>query len=140
MTNDVPSRRLPDTSHRAGASTPLCSQTCGNATTRRSGPGSSTTGSGTGTAAGPTPATAVAATGLIAGAIAVPAGIARHHAILPVMANGAQLALPPAFYSVYTPTELVLLTLAGPVIAIAGALAPASWAARTPTALALRAE
>jgi putative ABC transport system permease protein len=34
----------------------------------------------------------------------------------------------------------VLLALAGLVIAVAGALAPAGWAARTPTALALRAE
>jgi putative ABC transport system permease protein len=34
----------------------------------------------------------------------------------------------------------VLLALAGLVIAVAGALAPAGWAARARTALALRAE
>jgi len=84
--------------------------------------------------------TTVAATGLIAGVIAVPAGIALHHAILPLMADGAQTALPPAIYNVYNPVELTLLALAGLVIAVAGALAPAGWAARTPTALALRAE
>jgi putative ABC transport system permease protein len=84
--------------------------------------------------------TTVAAAGLIAGLIAVPAGIALHHAILPIMANGAQTALPAAIYNVYNPAELVLLALAGLVIAVAGALAPASWAAWTPTALALRAE
>jgi putative ABC transport system permease protein len=84
--------------------------------------------------------TTVAATGLIAGVIAVPAGIALHHAILPLMADGAQTALPPAIYNAYNPVELALLALAGLVIAVAGALAPAGWAARTPTALALRAE
>jgi putative ABC transport system permease protein len=85
-------------------------------------------------------ATTVAATGLIAGLIAVPAGTALQRAILPIMANGAQTALPAAVYNVYNPVELVLLALAGLVIAVAGSLAPASWAARTPAALALRAE
>jgi len=51
-----------------------------------------------------------------------------------------QTALPAAAYNVYSPAELVLLALAGPVIAVAGSLAPATWAARTSTALALRAE
>jgi putative ABC transport system permease protein len=84
--------------------------------------------------------TTVAATGLIAGLIAVPAGIALLRAVLPIMANGAQTAIPASIYNVYNPAELVLLALAGLVIAVAGALAPASWAAWTPTALALRAE
>jgi putative ABC transport system permease protein len=84
--------------------------------------------------------TTVAATGLVAGLIAVPAGIALHHAIVPIMASGAQTALPAAAYNVYNPAELVLLALAGLVIAVAGALAPAGWAARSSTALALRAE
>lgn len=84
--------------------------------------------------------TTVAATGLVAGLIAVPGGIALHHVIVPIMANRAQTALPPAAYNVYSPVELVLLALAGLVIAVAGALAPAGWAARSSTALALRAE
>jgi putative ABC transport system permease protein len=42
--------------------------------------------------------------------------------------------------NVYRPWELVLLALAGLVIAVAGALGPAGWAARTRTAFALRAE
>jgi putative ABC transport system permease protein len=41
---------------------------------------------------------------------------------------------------VYAPWELALLALAGPVIAVAGALGPASWAARARAAFALRAE
>ncbi len=36
----------------------------------------------------------VAGTGLVAGLIAVPAGIALHHAVLPVMASSANLGLP----------------------------------------------
>ena len=84
--------------------------------------------------------TTVAATGLIAGLIAVPAGIALHHAILPIMGNGAQTDFPPAIYNVYSPAELVLLALTGLVIAVVSALGPASWAARTRTAIALRAE
>jgi putative ABC transport system permease protein len=84
--------------------------------------------------------TTVAATGLIAGLIAVPAGIALHHVILPIMGNGAQTAFPPAIYDVYNPAELVLLALVGLVIAVVSALAPAGWAARTRTAIALRAE
>ena len=36
----------------------------------------------------------VAATGLIAGLIAIPAGIALHNAVLPIMGNGAQTGLP----------------------------------------------
>jgi putative ABC transport system permease protein len=84
--------------------------------------------------------TTVAATGLVAGLIAVPAGIALHHAIVPIMASGAQIGLPAAAYNVYNPAELVLLALAGLVIAVAGALAPAGWAAGSSTAVALRAE
>jgi putative ABC transport system permease protein len=84
--------------------------------------------------------TTVAATGLIAGLIAVPAGIALHHAILPIMGNGAQTDFPPGIYDVYNPAELVLLALTGLVIAVVSALGPASWAGRTCTAIALRAE
>jgi putative ABC transport system permease protein len=84
--------------------------------------------------------TTVAATGLIAGLLAVPAAIALQHAILPVMGNAAQTAMPASVLNVYNPAELVLLALAGLIIAVASALAPASWAARTRTALALRAE
>ena len=84
--------------------------------------------------------TTVAATGLIAGLIAVPAGIALHHAILPIMGNGAQTGFPPAIYNVYNPAEVALLALTGLVIAVVSALAPAGWAARMRTALALHAE
>ena len=82
----------------------------------------------------------VAGTGLLAGAIAVPAGAALHRYVLPVMASAAGTGLPASYLDVYRPAELALLALAGIVIAAAGALLPASWAARTRTAAALRAE
>jgi putative ABC transport system permease protein len=82
----------------------------------------------------------VAGTGLLAGIIAVPAGVALHRYVLPVMASAAGTGLPASYLTVYRPAELVLLALAGIVIAAAGAMLPASWAARTRTASALRAE
>ena len=82
----------------------------------------------------------VAGTGLVAGLIAVPLGIGLHHAVLPEMASSANLGLPASYLDVYHGAELVLLALAGMVIAVAGALLPAGWAARIRTATALRAE
>src|ERR1019366_5797083 len=82
----------------------------------------------------------VAGTGLVAGVIAVPAGIALHRSVLPVMASAANLGLPASFLNVYGGWELAALALAGLVIAVAGALLPAGWAAKTRTAIALHAE
>jgi len=82
----------------------------------------------------------VAGVGLLAGLIAVPLGVALHRYVLPVMGNAAQTAVPASFLNVYHPAELVLLALAGLAIAVAGALAPAGWAAQSRTASALRAE
>jgi putative ABC transport system permease protein len=82
----------------------------------------------------------VAGTGLIAGLLAVPAGVALQHYLVPVMGNAAGTALPATIINAYGGAEIVLLALAGLVIAVAGALAPASWAAAAPTASALRAE
>lgn len=70
----------------------------------------------------------------------VPLGVALERYILPIMGNAAQTGVPSAFLNVYHPAEVVLLALAGLVIAVAGALAPAGWAAKTRTAFALRAE
>jgi putative ABC transport system permease protein len=82
----------------------------------------------------------VGITGLVAGIIAVPAGILLHHNVLPTMAHAANSDLPASIISIYTPPEMVILALAGLVIAIAGALIPASWAANSRTATALRTE
>jgi putative ABC transport system permease protein len=82
----------------------------------------------------------VAGIGLVAGVLAVPLGIALHHEILPAMASSVGLRLPPSFLDVYGAPELVALALAGVVIAVLGALAPAGWAAKIRTANALHAE
>ena len=82
----------------------------------------------------------VGITGLVAGIIAVPAGILLHHNVLPAMAHAANSDLPASLLSVYSAPEMVILALAGLVIAIAGALVPASWAANSRTATALRTE
>ena len=82
----------------------------------------------------------VAGTGLLAGVIAVPAGIVLHHHVLPAMGAAANVALPASFLRVYGGAEMVALALAGLVIAVAGALIPAGWAAKTGTAAALRTE
>jgi putative ABC transport system permease protein len=82
----------------------------------------------------------VAGTGLAAGVIAVPAGVALHRYVLPRMAAAAGTDLPASFLNVYRVPELAILALAGIVIAVAGALLPAAWAARAETASALHAE
>ncbi len=82
----------------------------------------------------------VAGTGLVAGLIAVPAGIALHRYVLPVMAASVNTGVPARFLSVYHGWELAVLALAGLVIAVTGALLPAGWAARIRTATALHAE
>jgi putative ABC transport system permease protein len=82
----------------------------------------------------------VGGTGLAAGLIAIPAGIALHWYVLPVMGRAAQTGIPASVLDAYDAPGLLLLALSGVVIAIAGGLAPAGWAARTRTASALRAE
>jgi putative ABC transport system permease protein len=82
----------------------------------------------------------VAGTGLAAGLVAVPAGMAVHRYVLPVMAHAAATNVPASYVAVYSAPELALLALAGLVIAVVGALLPAGWAARSAAATALRAE
>ncbi|HXB46795.1 MAG TPA: FtsX-like permease family protein [Streptosporangiaceae bacterium] len=82
----------------------------------------------------------VAGPGLAAGLVAVPAGMAVHRYVLPVMAHAGATNLPASYIAVYSGPELALLALAGLVIAVAGALLPAGWAARSAAATALRAE
>jgi len=82
----------------------------------------------------------VAGTGLVAGAIAVPAGIGLQRYLVPVIAAEAGSGLPASFLDVYQGWELGALALAGVAIAVAGALLPAGWAARSAPVAALRAE
>ena len=85
-------------------------------------------------------ACSVGITGLVAGVIAVPAGIVLHHVVIPAMLHAANSGYPPNVISVYSLPEIVLLAMAGLAIALGGALVPASWAASSRTATALRAE
>ena len=82
----------------------------------------------------------VAGPGLVAGLIAIPAGLALHQYVLPRMAAAAGTDLPASFLNVYHCGELAILALGGVVIAVAGALLPATWAAQTKTASALHTE
>ncbi|HXL88204.1 MAG TPA: FtsX-like permease family protein [Streptosporangiaceae bacterium] len=82
----------------------------------------------------------VALIGLLAGIVGVPLGVLVHNGVVPVMGHAANTGLPATVISVYSWWQYIVLGLAGLVIAVVAALGPASWAARTRTAFALRAE
>jgi putative ABC transport system permease protein len=77
---------------------------------------------------------------VIAGAIAAPAAVALNTATLHAMAATAHTGIPASFTDVFPLSRLALLSLAALAIAVVGALLPATWAARTRPATALRAE
>ncbi|MFI5952436.1 FtsX-like permease family protein [Cryptosporangium sp. NPDC051539] len=83
---------------------------------------------------------AVVPVGLAGGLLGVGAGLVLHRLLVPAMARAAGATLPGALLDVFSPLVLVALGLGGVVLAIAGALLPATWAARTRTATALRTE
>jgi putative ABC transport system permease protein len=82
----------------------------------------------------------VAAPALAAAIIAVPLAKALAASTLRAMGNAAGTGLPASFTHALNPVDLGLLALSGLVIAAAGALLPGTWAARSRTATALRAE
>ena len=82
----------------------------------------------------------IAGPAVLAAMIAAPAAVALNNATLRAMAGTAHTGLPASFTPVFGPARLVLLSLAALVIAVTGALLPASWAARARPAGALRAE
>jgi putative ABC transport system permease protein len=82
----------------------------------------------------------VIVTGLIGGAIGAPAGVLLQRMIVTEMGQSAGFNLPASVLNIYSPAQLVLFGLGGLLIAVAGALLPAGWAARTRTATALRTE
>jgi putative ABC transport system permease protein len=78
---------------------------------------------------------------IMAAVIALPAGlIAQDELIRHLARSSADLILPGSFVHVLGPGELALLTLAGLVIAVVGALGPATWAAASRATTALHAE
>ncbi|HUZ68619.1 MAG TPA: FtsX-like permease family protein [Candidatus Saccharimonadales bacterium] len=83
----------------------------------------------------------VAVLGVIGAAIGVPAGVALHRYIVTVMGQIAtSTGIPDVFFHVFGVQLLAGLGLAGIVIAMAGALLPARWAARSRIAEVLQAE
>jgi putative ABC transport system permease protein len=82
----------------------------------------------------------IAVPAVVAAAIAAPAAVALNTATVRAMAGTAHTGIPASFTQVFPPSRLALLSLAAVVIAAAGALLPACWAARTRPATALRAE
>ncbi|MFD8509373.1 FtsX-like permease family protein [Streptomyces sp. NPDC059687] len=84
--------------------------------------------------------TSVGGIGLVAGAAGVPAGVALHRFVTPLMGNAVGMALPTSVVAVFPAPLLAVLALGGLVIAVTGALLPAGWAARQDTATALRSE
>jgi putative ABC transport system permease protein len=77
---------------------------------------------------------------IVAAVIAAPAAVALNSATVRAMGGTAHTGVPASFTQVFPPSRLALLSLAALAIAVAGALAPASWAARARPAVALRAE
>jgi putative ABC transport system permease protein len=82
----------------------------------------------------------IAGPAVIAAVIAAPAAVALNTATVRAMAGTAHTGIPASFTQVFPPSRLALLSLAALAIAAAGALLPASWAARARPATALRAE
>ncbi len=74
--------------------------------------------------------TSVAGVGLVGGAVGIPLGVALHHAVAPVMAGAADLRLPDAMVEVYSTPAYAALAASGAVLAVLGAMLPATWAAR----------
>ena len=66
--------------------------------------------------------------------------VALNTATIRAMAGTAHTGVPASFTQVFPPSRLALLSLAAIAIAVAGALLPASWAARARPAVALRTE
>jgi putative ABC transport system permease protein len=82
----------------------------------------------------------IAGPAVVAAAIAAPAAVALNTATVRAMAGTAHTGIPASFTQVFSPSLLALLSLAAVAIAVAGALLPASWAARARPAVALHAE
>lgn len=78
--------------------------------------------------------------GVVGGAVGLPLGLVLHAVTVPAMGHSAGLDIPSRALHVYPAPELALLVTGGLLIAVLGALLPATWAARTRTVTALRTE
>ncbi|MCY1138031.1 FtsX-like permease family protein [Actinoplanes sp. Pm04-4] len=82
----------------------------------------------------------VVVTGVIGGVAGTAVGVLLQRTVITQMAASVGFRLPSSVLDAYGSIELALLGLAGLVIAVAGALLPAGWAAKTRVAVALRTE
>jgi putative ABC transport system permease protein len=82
----------------------------------------------------------VVVTGLAGGAAGTAIGVLLQRTVITEMASSVGFRLPDSVLDVYSPVELLFFGLGGLVIAVAGALLPAGWAAKTRVAVALRTE
>ncbi len=84
--------------------------------------------------------TSMAALGAISGLLGLPIGVAVHRLVVPIMMRSAQIGTPDFILQVYPAGLLLLLALAGVVIAALGAFLPARSASRATIAEVLRSE
>ncbi|MEV0391344.1 ABC transporter permease, partial [Nonomuraea sp. NPDC050643] len=84
--------------------------------------------------------TSMAALGLAGGLLGIPVGVAAHRLIVPAMGEAAGVTLPAFMMEVWDGPVLGALALAGVVIAVLGAYAPARSAARLQIAAVLHHE
>jgi putative ABC transport system permease protein len=77
---------------------------------------------------------------LVGGLVAMPLGIYVHHVLNDLVSSSAGNDTPPAAFAVFGPIELVVIPLLGVAVAVAAALIPGRWAARTNVVEVLHAE
>jgi putative ABC transport system permease protein len=77
---------------------------------------------------------------LLGGLIAVPVGVALYRVLFDQLSSLGGNITPPVFYDVYATWELVAIPLAGVAVAVAAALIPGRWDARTNAGEVVRAE
>jgi putative ABC transport system permease protein len=77
---------------------------------------------------------------LVAGLMAMPLGLFLHRVLNDVISTSTGNDTPPSVYGVFNPLELVLIPLLGVAVAVAAALIPGRWAARTNVVEVLHAE
>jgi len=70
--------------------------------------------------------------GLVGGVLGIPAGLGLYRYLVDAMARVAGFSITSGtFPNSFDPVQLVLLALAGVLVALLGAILPARWAART---------
>ncbi len=77
---------------------------------------------------------------LVGGLAAVPAGIELYRSLFDLLSKLGGDDTPPALYDVFAAWELIAIPLAGVAVAVAAALIPGRWAARTNVVEVLHAE